>query len=118
MGVRISARFANGGRMAMTAVLSSVLTTILMTAAQPEPAATTSDPVLVERALYPVKLPGEPSVAYDSHEAFLADYLALKRDLDNLRSAMDYDAAHGTLSPSLHEWADRTEPGAFGGGRQ
>lgn len=104
-------------QLAATAVLSSLITVSALDIVTPEPAHTVERPAAVQR-LYPMTVGTSPAVTYESHEAFVQDYLDLQADLQDLRQAIDYDASHGAVSPSLHEWADRRAPGTFGGGRK
>jgi len=112
---------ASIARIGATVIATSVITAAALTVLTPEPAATTARPVVIVEGdrLYPCSVGDAPSVVYNDHEAFLADYARLRADLLDLRHAIDYDASHsGNVSPSVHEWADHADPGAFGGGRK
>lgn len=112
---------ASIARLGATVLASSLITATALTVLSPEPASTTSRPVVIVEGdrLYPCSVGDAPAVVYSDHEAFLADYARLRADLLDLRHAIDYDASHGgDVSPSLHEWADHADPGAFGGGRK
>lgn len=112
---------ASVARLGATVLASSVITATALTVLSPEPAVTASKPIVIVEGeqLYPCSVGDAPSVVYTDHNAFLADYARLRADLLDLRHAIDYDASHGgNVSPSLHEWADHAEPGAFGGGRK
>jgi hypothetical protein len=107
-------------RIGATALVSAAITTVVLTVFTPEPAVTASKPIVIVEGerLYPVSVATNPSITFMTHDAFLEDYAALRNDLMDLRHAIDYDAAHGGVSPSVHEWADGRAPGELGGGRQ
>jgi len=116
---RLRRSAAGAIRLLGTAVVSTALTITVMTVMKAEPASTAGKPVVIVEGerLYPAVASGESTVTYLDHEALLSDFAALKADVSELRRAADYDASHGGLSASLHEWADRRPAGSFGGGR-
>lgn len=108
-------------RLGATVALSSAITATVLAVMTPEPALTDSEPTVVVTTpqLYPVTVGTAPSVTYASHDALIQDYVETKRQLADLRHAIDYDLAHGgELGASVHEWADQRPPGTFGGGRK
>ncbi len=111
---------ASVARLGATAILSSATTLLVVNLAQPEPALTAEKPVVVVREAqqFPCSAGTSPTVTFDSEQALVEDYLALKRDLLDLRHAVDYDAKMHTVGPSVHEWADRKPAGTYGGGRK